>query len=81
MSLESLLVVVALLSEVTLEPHVVNFQMAAEILNQGSFIVTLVGLPGEVAEVYVGLPQPVLGGLEADHALVTPPHRHGYWKN
>ena len=37
--------------------------------------------PGEETEVYVCLPQPVLGGFAADHALVTPPHRHGYWKN
>ena len=41
-SLESLLVVVALLAQVELEPPVVNFQMTAEISHPGSLKVTLV---------------------------------------
>ena len=39
-----------------------------------------VGLPGEVGEVLVNLPEPDLGGLGANHALVAPLHRHGNWK-
>ena len=37
-----------------------------------------VGLPGEKCEGLVDPPQPVLGLLRADHALVTPPRRHNY---
>ena len=36
-----------------------------------------VGLPGEVGEVLVNLPEPDLG---ANHALGAPHHRHGNWK-
>ena len=37
-----------------------------------------VRLPGEVGEVLTVLPQPDLGSLEADNALVTPSHRHDF---
>ena len=41
-----------------------------------------VGLPGEIDELLVAPPEPVLRQLVAHHPLVTPPHylRHGYWK-
>ena len=42
-----------------------------------------VGLSGEKGEVLVDLPQPGLGLLRPEQALVTTPHRHDYiyWEN